>query len=80
MTAQERVYGYPTKNKEGFIKSEIEDLLKNYPDIDIEKFDDAFMGITCMMIDNELVIYHCDILTALRCGIEKRKMRSWEMD
>ena len=77
---RKRVYEFKTKNKEGFVQSEIDVLLKEYPNINMDKFDSALMGITCMQINNELVIYHCDIESALRCGIENRNLRSWEFD
>lgn len=80
MNTQEKVYNYKTKNKEGFVQSEINDLLKSYPDINMEKFNDALYGITCMRIDNETVIYHCDVEKALNCGIENRNLYVNEWD
>lgn len=80
MTIHEKVYSYKTKNKEGFVKSEIDALLESYPTINRDKFYDALTGITCMMIDGEMVIYHCDIELALRCGTENRNPRSCEWD
>ena len=77
---REKVYNFKTKNKEGFVQSEIDMLLKDYPDINRDKFNSALRGITCMMVDNETVIYHCDIEKALRCGIENRNLRTWEWD
>lgn len=80
MSIKERVYNYKTKHEQGFVDSEIKELLKLYPDINMDKFDDALTGITCMVIDNEVVVYHSDILTALRCGVENREMRPSEFD
>jgi hypothetical protein len=77
---REKVYSFKTKNKEGFVQSEIDSLLKDYPDINMDKFNSALMGITCMRINDETVIYHCDIDKALRCGVENRNLRSWEWD
>ncbi len=77
---KEKVYNFKTKNKEGFIKSEIDTLLEDYPGINIDKFNSALMGNTCMVVDNEIVMYHCDIEKALRCGIENRNLRGWEWD
>jgi len=74
------VYNYKTKYKEGFIQPEIDELLKNFPNIDMDKFNNALIGITCMSKDNQLIIYHCDIEKALYCGIEKRNLRSYEWD
>lgn len=80
MTPRERVYGFKTKYKEGFIQSEVEKLLKYYPDIDMKKFNDALMCNTCMLIDGNIIQYHCDIELALVCGIEKRNIRPSEFD
>jgi len=81
MNIKEAVNSYKTKSKYGFVQSEIKDLLKNYPGIDMDKFNDALMGNTCMMSDDkELIMYHCDIEKALRCGIEKRNLTQAEWD
>ena len=77
---REKVYNYETKNKQGFVQSEIDDLLKDYPGINMDKFNSALMGITCMRIDGETVIYHCDIHQAIVCGIEGRDLNSLEWD
>lgn len=76
----EAVYRYPTKHKEGFIQSELEELLKQYPDINMDKYNDALMGITCMAVDGQAVIYHCDVAKAIICGIENRGLKVWEWD
>ena len=80
MNIREKVYNYPTKHKEGFVKSEVDELLKEYLNVDMEKFNSALMGNTCMMKDNEIIQYHCDIEKALVCGIEKRNLRLSEWD
>lgn len=77
---REKVINFPTKNKEGFVQREIDLLLKDYPDINMDKFNNALMGITCMVVDGEIVVYHCDIEKALVCGIENRGLYSWEWD
>ena len=77
---REKVYNFKTKNKHGFVQSEIDSLLKNYPNINMDKFNSALMGNTCMIVDNETVMYHCDIEKALHCGIENRNLHIWEWD
>jgi len=64
------VYKYPTKYREGFTKSEIEEVLKNFPNLNREFFNKALFGTTCMMIDNEIITYHCDIENAICCGLK----------
>ena len=77
----DKVYGFKTKYPQGFITSEIDELLKDYPDIDMNKYNDAMMGNTCMIApDNQTIIYHCDIEKALLCGIEKRGLKWYEFD
>ena len=64
------VYNYPTKYREGFTKSEIEEVLKNFPNLNREFYNNALFGTTCMMIDNEMITYHCDIENAIICGLK----------
>jgi len=73
------IYEYPTKNKEGFVGSEIKFILDKYK-IDEDKFFEALGVNTCMMIGGEFVTYHCDILKGLRCVIEKREQTFEEWD
>ena len=74
------VYGYKTKNEQGFTHSEILTILKLFPTVKKEKFFDALNGITCMIIGGEIVTYHCDIVTALNCGLENRNITLSEWD
>jgi len=80
MTIKERVDSYPTKHKYGFIREEYMKLLEEYPTINMERFWDALNGITCMNIDGETVIYHCDIELAIHCGMEDRSATISEWD
>lgn len=67
---KDKIYNYPTKHPQGFIQSEIDELLKKYPTINMDKFNDATMGNTCMFDETDgLIQYHCDILVALRAGL-----------
>lgn len=75
-----RVYDYKTKYKEGFIQPEIDDILTHYPGINMVKFNSALRGITCMMQDEQIITYHCDIEKALICGVENRDLRVDEWD
>jgi hypothetical protein len=63
-----RVNTYPTKYEIGFTQSEIEELLKEYP-IDMDRFNEAMMGHTCVVIDNEIIMYHCDVEMAIKYSI-----------
>ena len=76
------VYNYPTRSKYGFMSDEQKALLEQFPNINMDKYNDALCGITCMRdeVSGDFIIYHCDILTALKCGIENRDMYSHEWD
>ncbi len=74
MNTREKVTAFKTKHNNGFIQTEIDMLLKDYPDIDMDKFHMALLGVTCLEIDNETIFYHCDIIYAIRCGIENKSL------
>lgn len=75
------VHNYKTNSKYGFIQSEIDDVLKSFPQIKMEKFNNALYGITCMSDeDGNTIIYHCDIYHAILCGIEDRNLNFNEFD
>lgn len=76
----QEVMNFPTKHSMGFINSEIEELLSRYPNASLDKFQEALMCHTCMLIDNELITYHNDILLALTCAIENRDPTVGEWD
>jgi hypothetical protein len=73
------INNYPTKHKYGFMGSEINEILEKF-DIDKEKFYTALGVNTCMIIEGEILNYHCDIELALRCVIENREKRLDEWD
>ncbi|NDB30666.1 hypothetical protein EB151_14105 [archaeon] len=77
---EDKIYNFKTKNKEGFTDSEIKTLLGDYPTISEQAFNKHLFGNTCMMIDGELVQYHCDIYKALICCLENRDLRIDEWD
>jgi hypothetical protein len=76
------VYTWPTESEYGFSSEEQKELLKLYPEANMDKYDDAMMGNTCMRNEKtgDLIIYHCDVLTALRCAVENRDMYVHEWD
>ena len=83
------VYDYPTKSEHGFTQSEINSLLSWFPTINMEKFDNAMMGNTCMIeqlqfgincISDFVIHYHCDVYKALLCGLENRDLKVGEID
>ena len=78
------IYNYPTNQKSGFLPDEIDFVLRKYKDLyphfDMDKWDDSMMGNTCGMYKGKFVIYHCDILHGLYCGIEGRGMTIDEWD
>ena len=78
---KDKVYNYPTKYPQGFIQSELDELLKEYPNINMGKFNNATIGNTCMFNEEDgLIQYHCDIYKAIVCGIEGRELYPHEVD
>ena len=77
----ERVYNYKAKSEYGLVETEIQDVLKDYPGCNMEKYNDAMMGNTCMMNDDKEVInYQCDVYSAILCGVENRDQMLHEWD
>lgn len=78
---EDLVYNYPFKHTNGFTSDEQKELLKQFPDINMDKYYDAMMGNTGMVNDEgKFITYPCDIVTALRCGIENRDIHLSEWD
>jgi hypothetical protein len=77
---KELVYNYKTESKFGFHKDEIDELLKNFPNINMDKFYNAQNGNTCMSDKKGTIIYRCDIHKAILCGIENRDLKIEEWD
>ena len=75
------IENFKTQNKFGFNSKEIEEVLKHYPNINMEKYENALRGNTCMMDEEHgLIIYHCDLIKAIQCGIENRELHYHEWD
>ena len=74
------VYEYPTKYKEGFLPDEIKEILKTFPNINMDKYNDAMGVHTVIIIENDIITFHNDILTAFKCGIENRDITIGEFD
>ena len=77
---ENHIQSFPTENREGFTGSEIKEILFKYPNINMDTFNKALTGITCIMKKNEMVIYHSDLEKAILCGIENRDLRFYEND
>lgn len=80
MKYEEIVYNFKRKYKEGFLEKEIDTLLSQYPNANIKKFNDALLGCTYKIIDNEILIYLCDVLSAFRYAIEPPGLKDKEWD
>ncbi len=80
MKLREKINKYKTQYEEGFLESEIEKLLLEYPNINMEKYDKALGVITGLMTDDGFVTLKADVELAIRCGIEDRDPYSIEFD
>lgn len=76
----EIVTGRKTKHKRGFLEEEIAELLKSFPAITSQKFNEALGTITCVLIKGKAIISHNDVEKALRCCIENRPSKFEEWD
>jgi len=74
------INNYNTSSKWGFTTEELSTLKSRFSGIEESIFDDCLTGTTCILINNKTRIYHCDIITALKCSLEKRSMRAGELD
>ena len=77
---ENHIQSFPTENREGFTGSEIKEILLQYPNINMDKLHEALTGITCIMRNNQMVIYHSDLEKAILCGIGNRDLRFYEND
>jgi len=75
-----KVYQFKRKNLEGFTSEELVELLKEFPSINMDKYNDAMLCHTCPMINGELVFYVYDVAAAIACGIENRDLTQEEFD
>jgi len=77
---EEYVREYPVKSKWGFNPEELADIIQEFPDINIKKFDLA-MGVHTVITDEgKIITFPYDVITALRCGIENRDIKLSEWD
>lgn len=79
---EELIYSYPTNSKYGFTDDEIKGFisLNVKQPISQKHYDSAMQGNTCMIEGGNVINYHCDVLKAIRCGIEKRGLTFSEWD
>ena len=75
------VHDFPIKEEIGFTSIEQTFLLMKYFEgINLERYYNAMLGNTCALIDNQTRTYHCDIITAIMCGLEDRDVLPHEWD
>lgn len=77
---EDMVYTYPTKNREGFTQEELENLLTWFPTMNRERFDKNMIGNTCLIIEDKIINYQCDVYRALMCAFENRDLTLGEWD
>ena len=78
---KELVYSYPTQHKMGFTQAELDDLLTNFPNLSLEKFNEELGVITCMMNEKgEYIIYKHDILKGLHFSLTNDRRRLIDFD
>lgn len=76
------INSYPTNSEYGFTDNEIKEFiaLNVKQGISQKHYNDA-MGVNTVVIVDDIVRYfHCDVLSAIRCGIDKRGLTNGEWD
>ncbi len=75
---------FPNKYAAGFTNDEIKELVTIIENAGItihqDKLDDAMMGNTCSMIDNQIINYDIDVYRALVAAAENRGLTAFEWD
>jgi hypothetical protein len=77
--AEDVIYNYETKHKQGYTPQEIKSFLEKYS-IDEDAFYKNLGVNTCMITDGDVITYHCDILKGVLMTIEERGQMPWEFD
>ena len=78
---RELVYSYPTQDEMGFTEAELVDLLTNFPNLSLEKFNEELGVITCMMNEKgECIIYKHDVLKGLHFSLTNDVQRLIDFD
>jgi len=80
MNISKMIKNFKSKYKEGLTNDEVEALLLNFPGINKERFNAALCCVTCMVIDDVIILYRHDIEKAIRCGIENKNLALYEWD
>lgn len=74
------INNFETTYSEGFLQSEINELVTKYQSIDLEKFNESLFGVTCVVREKGFVFYRSDVLEALRCGINLKQSSQYFWD
>ena len=64
------IANFETKNEHGFTIPEVDHMLKSFPDIDTTAFDKVLESIDCMVVGDDFLYHHSDVLKALKSGVE----------
>ncbi len=80
----ELIKNYDRKYYPSFTTKEKDDItskaLEMFPNMNMEKYDDAMMCLTCKIVDGDTLFYERDIRNALICAFENRDLTISEWD
>ena len=82
----ELVTNFQRKSIHGFNINEQLELISQveyfYPNFNMDKFESALEGVTCMREGESLIIYPIDVLHALECGCrdEDLPLSKWDWE
>lgn len=76
---REAVDSYDTRYQHGFTNKEFEDLCEQLG-ADTQAVREKIGVVTCMIIEEEIITYHCDVELGLRLYFENREPTLFEFD
>jgi hypothetical protein len=56
-----KINAFKTRNNQGFVQMELDELMKSYPEFDISKFNKALVTNTAFTVNGELLHFRNDI-------------------
>lgn len=75
------IFDYPSQHDDGLTHYEInciiDDVSKDHP-FNRNRYEDAMMGVRYKTVQGQSVFRISDVVSAITCGLENRKLRVYE--
>lgn len=76
---EDKVYNYPTKHEEGFMREEMQALV-NEMNLNLASFYEKLGVNTGLMKGKDSITYHTDVLKGIVCVLENHEQNIFEFD